>query len=330
MSTIKDVAAEAGVSVGTVSRVINNLSVKEINRSKVEDAIKKLEYQVDTYARGLKAQQTYNVAMIFPDLINPFFALLVNYVQKSLAEEGYKLLIYSTHGDNEMESEYITVAKQSRVDGMLVVTYLGDGRDLENAGLPIVSFDRHYAASVCCVSADNAQGGRLAAEKLISSGCKHVIYLRNGSNLMGETLKRGKAFLETCDKAGVQAVRMDFGQETTLETQEVDKIYQFLEQNIKSGKFGYDGIFTSSDVHAVLVVRKLKELGITIPQDVEVIGYDGLRILNAGDYAVSTIVQPIEELAKAAVSALLRQIRKEENPQNIILPVHFAEGGTTK
>lgn len=72
MSTIKDVAAEAGVSVGTVSRVINNLSVKEINRSKVEDAIKKLEYQVDTYARGLKAQQTYNVAMIVPDLINPF------------------------------------------------------------------------------------------------------------------------------------------------------------------------------------------------------------------------------------------------------------------
>lgn len=330
MSTIKDVATTAGVSVGTVSRVLNHLSVKERNRQKVEKAISELGYEVNTYARGLKAQQTYNVAMIIPDLINPFFALLVNYVQEYLSEEGYRLLIYSTHGDEGRGSEYFRVAKQSQVDGMLVVTYLQDSRDMETTDIPVVSFDRHFSEFICCVSADNTQGGQLAAKKLIETGCKRVIYLRNGSNLEGETLKRGKAFLKTCADSGVEAIRMDFGEETTLEAQGIDKIYRFLEQNMQNGKFAYDGIFTSSDVHAVLVVKKLKELGVRIPQDVQVIGYDGLRILNAADYAVSTIAQPIEQLAKAGVNALVRQIQEEEKPQNVVLPVRFVDGGTTR
>lgn len=85
MVTIKDVAADAGVSVGTVSKVLNNMYVKADNRRRVEESIHKLGYQVNTYARGLKAQQTFTVAIIVPDLINPFFALLVNYVEQVLA-----------------------------------------------------------------------------------------------------------------------------------------------------------------------------------------------------------------------------------------------------
>ncbi len=330
MVTIKDVAAAAGVSVGTVSRVINNQSVKEDNRLKTEEAIKRLGYQVNTYARGFKMQQTYTIAMIVPDLINPFFALLVNYVEQILADIGYKLLICNTYGNVERESAYITIAKQNKVDGMIVLSYSHDGKDLEEAGMPIVSFDRHYKRPITCVSADNSQGGRLAAEKLIATGCKRVIYIRNGSNLEGETLKRGKAFMEACERGGVEAVRMDFGDETTLNEKQITKIYKFLEHSVENGHCEYDGFFTSSDIHAVMVVKKLREMNVLVPEEVQVIGYDGLRILNVGDYPVSSIAQPIQEMARVSVDTLIKLIKKEENLKDIILPVRFVEGGTTR
>lgn len=329
MATIKEVAAEAGVSVGTVSKVLNDLYVKPENRSKVEDSIRKLGYQVNTYARGLKAQKTFTVAIIVPNLINPFFALLVNYVEQVLAAIGYKLLVCNSHCIEERELSYINMAKQNKVDGLIAVTYSNTDEYLES-GMPIVSIDRHFKSQICCVSSDNEMGGRLAAQKFIDTGCKNVIYIRNGSNLEGETLKRGKSFMETCMDGGVTATRMDFGEETTLTKLQMKKINSFLEQCVKNGNFIYDGIFTSSDVHAILVQKKLSELNISIPDKVQIIGYDGLRILNVGDYPVSSIAQPVEQMAITCVDTLLKLIANEPVDRQMILPVSFVEGGTTR
>ena len=92
----------------------------------------------------------------------------------------------------------------------------------------------------------------------------------------------------------------------------------------------YDGIFTSSDVHAVVILKKLRKLGVRVPQQVQLIGYDGLRVLNVGDYVVSSIEQPVHEMAAACVDVLLKLIEKKPVEQSIILPVKFVEGGTTK
>ena len=131
MVTIKEVAADAGVSVGTVSKVLNNMYVKADNRRRVEESIHKLGYQVNTYARGLKAQQTFTVAIIVPDLINPFFALLVNYVEQVLAAIGYKLLVCNSHCNADRELAYINMAKQNKVDGLIAVTYSNTDEYLE-------------------------------------------------------------------------------------------------------------------------------------------------------------------------------------------------------
>lgn len=173
-------------------------------------------------------------------------------------------------------------------------------------------------------------GGRLAAEKFISTGCRNVIYIRNGSNLEGETLKRGKAFVDTCMQGGVEATRMDFGEETTLSKQQMNKIISFLEQCVKNGSMMYDGIFTSSDVHAIVVLKQLTEMGIRVPGDVQIIGYDGMRILNVGDYPVSSIAQPVKEMAVTCVDTLIKLIEKKPVERRIILPVTFVEGGTTR
>ena len=329
MITIKDVALDAGVSVGTVSKVLNNVYVRPDNRQKVEESIQRLGYQVNTYARGMKAQQTYTVAIIVPDLLNPFFALLVNYVEQVLAAIGYRLLVCNSHCNADRELSYINMAKQNKVDGLIAITYSNTDEYME-ADLPVVAIDRHFKKQICCISSDNAQGGRLAAQKFIDTGCRSVIYIRNGSRLAGETLKRGGAFTHTCAQAGVEASQMDFGEETTLTKWQIRKINSFLESCVRNGRCIYDGIFTSSDVHAILVQKKLREMGIRIPEDVQIIGYDGIKILNVGDYAVSSIAQPVKEMAVACVDTLTRLIDKKTVEPNIILPVHFVEGGTTR
>ncbi len=330
MVTIKDVAIDAGVSVGTVSNVINNLPVKADTEKRVKESIQKLGYQVNTYARGLKSKQTYTVAVIVPDLINPFFALLVNYIEQSLAHCGYKLLLCNSYGDITRECDYFNMAKQNKVDGLIALTYNISEKEIRNTNLPIVSIDRHFVHAPCCISGDNAEGGKLAALKLIETGCKRVVYIRNGSNLEGETLKRGKAFMDTCALYNIEAVRMDFGEETTLSDIQIEKINQFLEQCVSAEGFLYDGIFTSSDIHAVTIIKKLAKLGIRVPEEVQVIGYDGLRLLNTGDYVVSSIAQPVKEIAEASVENIIKIINNEPVRKEIILPVKFAEGGTTR
>ena len=330
MATIRDVAADAGVSVGTVSKVLNNLYVKPGNREKVEASIKKLDYRVNTYARGLKAQQTHTVAILIPDLINPFFAMLVNDVEQVLAALGYRLLLCNSHNNADRELAYLNMARQNKVDGLIALTYSNLDEYLE-AGLPVVSIDRHFSRQgICCVSGDNAEGGRLAAQQFIKTGCRNVIYIRNGSNLENETLKRGQAFLEACRKAGLSAEAMDFGEETTLQKEGVRRIHAFLEEIVRDGGCEYDGIFASSDVHAAVILKKLRELGVSVPRQVQLIGYDGLRVLNVGDYVVSSIEQPVQEMAVACADVLLKLIEKKPVESSIILPVRFVDGGTTK
>ena len=329
MVTIREVAAAAGVSVGTVSKVLNHVYVKPANKKKVEDAIRELGYQVNTYAQGLRAQQTYTVAIIVPDLINPFFALLVNYVEQVLTAVGYRLLVCNSHCNADRELAYINMTRQNKVDGLIFITY-SDLEEYLEGDIPMVSIDRHFRNRTCCISSDNAMGGRLAAQKFIATGCRNVIYIRNGSNLEGETLKRGEAFAEACIQAGIQTDLKNFGEETTLDRQQVRRIHDFLEKCVENGRFVYDGIFTSSDVHAVAVYQKLRDMHIRIPEDVQLIGYDGLRILNTGNYAVSSIAQPVKDMAVACVDVLVKMIEKKPVPEEIILPVRFVNGGTTR
>ncbi len=331
MVTIKDVAKDAGVSVGTVSKVLNNIYVTEVNKVKVEEAIKKLGYHVNTYARGLKTQRTYTIAIIVPDLICPFFALLVNYVEQALSEMNYKLLICNSQCKKEKEIAYINMAKQNKVDGLISVTYSNSDEYLRD-DLPIISIDRHFKSKVCCVSSDNYQGGRLAAEKLIETGSRNIVYIRSGSKISGETLKRGSGFIDACEKTGVHYRCLEFGEDTTIEKdgETKNKICRYLEQCMDNGSFLYDGIFASSDSLGQIIIEKLQEMGLKIPEDVQVIGYDGLRALNVGNYQLSSIAQPVQDIAVTCVDNLMKLINKEPVEGLTILPVFFVDGGTTK
>ena len=190
--TMKDVAREAGVALGTVSKVVNDLPVGESYRIRVEEAIRKLNYQVNTYAQGLKADKTYTVALLLPNTQNPYFASLAHHINMTLSRQKYRMLLCCTDFDPASEQEYINMAQRGKVDGIIGLTY--NPNLVIEEGTPFVAIDRSMSPRFPCVASDNFAGGQLAAEKLADLGCKNVAFLRIGSSLNSETNKRRSVF----------------------------------------------------------------------------------------------------------------------------------------
>lgn len=320
MPTMKDVAQEAGVALGTVSKVFNGIPVGESYRVKVEAAAKKLGYEVNQYARGLRAGTTSTVALILPHVDHPFFSALAQHICEALLQRGYRMLLYVTAAQPEAERECLSMVRQNKVDGVIALTY----NQLEvMEGLPFVSIDRCLGPDIPCVASDNYTGGRLAAEKLLELGCVHPAFLRVGSPNLSETDKRGDGFESLCRARQVpyEMLRLDDGAEDTL-------FQEFFRSHMEDGKLRIDGIFCSTDFLACRIQTMLGNLGMRVPEDVQIIGFDGIRQFGTGSLFCSTIVQPVQKIAETCVDLLLDKNRSNI-PSLVCLPVRYESGGTT-
>ena len=320
--TMKDVAREAGVALGTVSKVINGIPVGESYRIRVEEAVAKLNYRVNSYARGLKSNKTYTIAVMVPNLVSPFFAKLVNCINKSLTERKYRMLFYATDYDPEQEQEYVILAEQQKVDGIICLSYNPNLQVNEN--IPFVSIDRYFGAQIPCVSSDNYGGGRMAAEVLVENGCRNLAFLRTGSKLTNEPNKRKDGFVSACEMMDVPYTLKIVDDGTPYAAFE-----DFLREHITGGRLAFDGIFCVTDSLAHQIVNSLKGMGVRVPEDVQVIGFDGVQYFGDMEYTCSTIVQPLEEIAETCVNMVMEKpIAKTASL--VCLPVRYAYGGTTR
>ena len=319
--TMKDVAREAGVALGTVSKVINGIPVGESYRVRVEEAIEKLNYRINSYAKGLKSNRTFVIAVMVPNMVSPFFSKMVNCLNRSLAQRGYRMLLCATDYDPEQEQSYVYIAEQQKVDGIICLSYNPQLQVPE--GVPFVSIDRYFGAQIPCVASDNYGGGSLAAHKLVENGCKNLAFLRIGSKLTNEPNKRKDGFVNACENMDVPY---------TLKILDDGSPYSafedFLLEHLHEGKLDFDGIFCVTDTLAHQIIGSLRRMGQRVPEDVQVMGFDGIRHFGDLDYTCSTIVQPLEEIAETCVELILE---KEEGkiPSLICLPVSYACGGTT-
>ena len=320
--TMKDVAREAGVALGTVSKVVNGIPVGDTYRIRVEKAIKKLGYVVNSYAQGLKASRTYTVALLIPNIIEPFFAQLTHHINRALMQRNYRMLLCTTDSDTNLEQQYVTMVQQNKVDGIIGLTYNPDLVIDEN--ISFVSIDRSIGSRIPCVSSDNFAGGQLAAEKLYELGCRNVAFLRIGSSLNNEPNKRKAGFENGCQARGLAYKMKILDDGDSLE--EFDR---FIEEHIQDGKLSLDGFFCVTDRIAHYVTHVLKRLNIRVPEEAQVIGFDGVRLLGDDEYICSTIVQPAQEIAEMCVNLLL-QDNMPTKPPLVCLPVSYGYGGTTK
>lgn len=319
--TMKDVAREAGVALGTVSKVVNGIPVGESYRLRVEEAIKKLNYQVNSYAQGLKANKTYTVALLLPNTEDPFFASLAYHINLSLLKRRYRMLLCCTV-NSDQEQEYITMAQQNKVDGIIGLTYNPNLQIEENT--PFVAIDRSMGSKIPCVASDNFAGGQLAAEKLADLGCTNVAFLRIGSSLDNEPNKRKAGFENGCLSRG-----LSYKMKILNDGEPFEEFTRFLSEHMHDGRLSFDGIFCVTDRLAYLIIKTLRQLNLRVPEDVQVIGFDGIRVFPGAEHVCSTIVQPVPEIAEMCVNLLLQE-NISAKPPLVCLPVTYVSGGTTR
>lgn len=323
MVTINDVAKLARVSRGTVSNVINNVKVREKSYLAVKKAIEELGYVPNQYARALKTNRTYSVALIIPTIWNPFFSELTFYVERELRKRGYKLLLCNSDDDYKIELTYVAMAKENKVDGIISITY-SDIEAYMSANIPMVSMERFFNDKVPHISCDNWGGGRMAAEKLVEYGCKKLICIGRSSSKNDAVKDRARGFEEYCKEKGI-----DY--ELFFEVDRKDDFDKWSEEYLKK-KFGSgakaDGIFTVTDRYAERIIDRLESYGLRVPDDVQLIGFDGAKSYKNEVLKLTTIRQPIEKMAEEAVDSLDKLINKVEVTKKTVLPVSFLQGKT--
>lgn len=319
--TMVDVAREAGVALGTVSRVVNGEQVGEEFREKVQAAIQRLGYRYNSSGRALRTDSTNTIAFIIPNTINSYFSLLVHHINCELEKRNYKMMLCFTEYDHGREMEFIRMAQENRVDGVIALTYNPNLNIPED--IPFVTIDRFFSVSVPCVASDNFGGGWLAAQKLKEFGCTNVAFIRIGSTLTNEPSKRKDGFVSACVEMGLpfEVMALEDGQPFS-------EFERFLSDHIVDGKLTFDGLFVGTDSLAWKIIQLLKKMNIRVPEDVQVIGFDGIRMFGDLEYVVSTIVQPVQEIAETCVSTVLSR-HLSAMPSLICLPVSYAYGGTT-
>ncbi|MFU8787198.1 MAG: LacI family DNA-binding transcriptional regulator, partial [Candidatus Izemoplasmataceae bacterium] len=258
MPTIKDVAKKANVSVATVSRVINNTGyVNQETRKLVLQAIKELEYIPNELARSLFKKQSKIVGLIVPHLSTYFFAELVEALEDTLAEKGFKLMIFNAKDDTDREKRYMQVFNQYNIDGIIIVAHSTQYKDYQDLNIPMITIDHKIDDSIPSITSDNELGARLAAQKFIDTGCKKVIHLQGPSFLL-TVQKRNKGFKDLIKSAGIEM--------HTIDLAFVRPDFNVIENFIKHYE-DVDGIFCSSDVLALHALRALHKMKRRVPED---------------------------------------------------------------
>ncbi|MCT2536710.1 LacI family DNA-binding transcriptional regulator [Aquibacillus koreensis] len=329
MPKITDVAHKAGVSVTTVSRVLNNRGyISEATRDKVYKAMKDINYQPNELARSLYRRKSNTIGLIVPNVSHPFFSELTYYLEHFAHKKHYKLLLCNSNRDVNKEKEYIELLKQNQVEGVIMGSQVLEVENYLNLNLPIVSFDRALSKNIPVVTSDNYLGGKLASDLLIKKKCEDIAYIYGGIGGPHHTAllanDRYQGFLE-----GIKTRKDQISLITKeLNTSEIESMVEEVSEFLKINPT-IDGIFASSDIIASTIIQACYRLKKAIPDDLKIIGYDGVELSTVITPPLTTISQPLEKLSELTIDLLIRQIKGEKVPFNNLLPVSLVERGTT-
>ncbi|MCI0131236.1 MULTISPECIES: LacI family DNA-binding transcriptional regulator [unclassified Vagococcus] len=322
---LTDVAKKAGVSPTTVSRVINNygsLSQKTIN--KVNQAMKELNYQPNSLARSLQGKQTQLIGLIFPTVSNPFYGELIDKIETRLFEKGYKCIICDSANNKEKERNYINMLAANKVDGIIAGAHNLGIKEYENIDLPIVSFDRYLADGIPIVGSDNFQGGYLATETLFLKGARNIAILTGSQRSNSPTNRRLNGYLSFIEEHQLTPKVFKFDQSYQSAALKNIEIKRILENE------DIDGLFCTDDLTAILVYNQCQQLGISIPEDMKLIGYDGTKFVRTYFPQLTTLAQPLTDYADILIDLLMQRIDDVEKKleDHYFLPVTFVQGQT--
>jgi LacI family transcriptional regulator len=312
---MRDVARRAGVSVSTVSHVVNNSrTVSETYRRRVMTAMEELGYRPNALARNLRRQRTSTIGMIVPDSANPFFAEVARAIEDASFEQNYSVILCNSEGNLDKQRAYTDVLIEHRVAGIVFVA-AGVSTELVNdlrlREVPTVVVDREVpGVAVDTVLTNHAQGGRLATEHLIELGHRRIGCISGGSEL-SPSADRLTGYRQALARHSLPydpalTTRGDFQFEGGYRA-----AMRLLKPPLPTA------IFACNDLMAVGCMSAAIELDLSIPRDLSVVGFDDIRLASFTNPPLTTVVQPKYEIGVLAVEMLLRRMDEPEAPPQL-------------
>ncbi len=310
--TMKDVAREAGVSIATVSRVINDpAGVSDKLQKRVKNVMKKLNYHPSSLARSFKMQETRLIGIIIPLLDHPFFSRLAQVMEQELFHNNYRAIICNTEENEARELEYIEMLLRQRIDGVIINSAIANTDylfQLQSQNVPCVLIDRNVEQFECSkVFSDNSLGGYQGMKYLLDGGHRNIRVVAP-FDFAQPVQHRIRGIREALAEAGV-----DEHPDMFMTSDDPS-----FEMGIIAGKHiaGLNprptAVFALTDVTAVGILRGLMQAGLKVPDDVSVMGYDGIPLSGYVMPGLTTVAQPINEMGKRAVQVLLNHIEEPE------------------
>lgn len=324
MATLKDVAAETGLTVSTVSRVLNNRGyISAETRNKVYEAMKKLNYQPNEVARSLSKRRSNTIGVIVPHIEHPYFAKLISRLERAAYDNDFKLFVFNSKDKEERENEYLEMCKSNRVAGIILCSGTVEVEKFEGLNVPLITIERFLDSGTASVECDNRQGGILAAKHFQECGCGHILYLCGYSEIGMPADRRQEGFQEICDRLGMGYTFVS----SSAEKYKTLDYHSYIEDALNNYPEA-DGIFASSDVIAAQVIQVCSKKGIRIPEDIRLIGFDDVNIASLTTPSITTIHQPLTEMAEMAVR-MVREINEGKVvPSRTVLPVSLVKRET--
>lgn len=319
MATIYDVGKRAAVSVATVSSVINNSSyVSPELRSRVEAAIRELDYSPNLLARGLAKQKTLSLGVLVPDIANFFFPEIVRGVEDKAKAAGYTIILGNSDNDADKEELYLKLFVSNRLDGIVLVKAPGTMkpellRMLKTSHIPVVLLDRGCEElKTDCVLADDMGGGYMATRHLVDLGHRRIALLR-GVPGVSTTDGRHHGYEKALREAGI------LPDEALIGTGDygIDSGYEIGFQLLKEKP---TAVFVTNHMMTIGFLKALEELKLSTPRDVSIVSYDDFFWNTVFNPRLTCVAQPKYQLGYKAAEVLLSRIQKKhKRNQTVIL-----------
>jgi DNA-binding LacI/PurR family transcriptional regulator len=301
--SIYDIAREAGVALGTVSRVLNEApNVGSETRARVQEAIKRLDYRPSSVARSLARGTTRSLAMLVPDLSNPLFGDMASGAQDAADASDHTVLIYGTNGSVERERRYINSFLDQKVDGLLLVRSVLPAEELAPiAGrIPVIQLGNELdIPGVRIIQVDQLHGARSAVDHLIGLGHRRIGFLE-GPRQLNAILDRSSGYLQALAMADIDTDQALIAHGTLDEAGGFAAMTELIERAIPM-----TAVFASTDLMALGALSALHRHGVSVPDDISVVGFDDIRISRYLPVPLTTVREPTHEVGALAVEMAL-------------------------
>ena len=318
--TLKDIANQLGVSMGTVSRALKDYpGISEKTKAAVRALAKELKYRPNPVAQNLKSQRSKIIGVVCPKIFHTFFSAAINGIMEVADENGYSVILVQTNESFEKEVKETSILLESPLEGLLIsATFETQSYEhvqrFQDYGIPVVQFDRiSDELESSRILVDDYEGAYTATKHLIDQGCQKIALVRG--QMIPLIQRRVQGFLDALKEGGVP-YREDMVFENT--TSDIEEGIE-LARKIASLKERPDAVFAFADVTALGLITGLKQEGVRIPEDIAVVGFNDSTMSQLVEPTLTAVAQPAFEMGKKAAETLLHEIEVLKHDDD---PIH--------